>query len=55
MKILAIDPGYERIGIAVLEKILNSSDVEKLIYSDCFKTSASIVFAEQLCLILSFQ
>ena len=51
MKILAVDPGYERIGIAVLEKILNSSDVEKLIYSNCFKTSASIVFAERLYLI----
>lgn len=35
MKILAIDPGYERLGIAVLEK-QNGKDT--LIYSECFQT-----------------
>ncbi|MDD5318955.1 MAG: crossover junction endodeoxyribonuclease RuvC [Candidatus Pacebacteria bacterium] len=50
MKILAIDPGYERLGIAILEK--NKSDKkEKLLYSDCFKTSAKIPFCERLVLI----
>lgn len=47
MKILGIDPGYERLGIAVLEK--NKGDKkEKVIYSDCFKTSAKIPFVERL-------
>lgn len=36
MRILAIDPGYEKIGIAVLEK---DSGKEILIFSECFKTS----------------
>lgn len=38
MKILAIDPGYERLGIAVLEKGVKENPV--LIFSECFKTSA---------------
>lgn len=37
MKIIAIDPGYERVGIAVLEKV---SGKETLLFSECFKTSA---------------
>lgn len=50
MRILGIDPGYERLGIAVLEK--NKGDKkEKVIYSDCFKTSAKIPFAERLLLL----
>lgn len=34
MIILSIDPGYERIGIAVVEK----TSQETLLYSDCFQT-----------------
>jgi crossover junction endodeoxyribonuclease RuvC len=49
MKILGIDPGYERIGIAVVEK--NKGEKENLIYSECFKTSAKIPFTERLKLI----
>ncbi len=49
MKILAIDPGYERLGIAVLE--CSNGQKEQLLYSNCFKTSASIQFNERLCLI----
>lgn len=37
MKILSIDPGFERIGIAVIEKTFEKKD--SLIYSNCFKTS----------------
>lgn len=37
MKVLGIDPGYERLGIAVVEK--ESGQKEKLLYSACFKTS----------------
>ena len=38
MIILGIDPGYERLGIAVIEK--KTQEKEKLVYSECFKTSA---------------
>ena len=37
MKVLAIDPGYERLGIAVLEK--GTAGKEILLFSDCFRTS----------------
>jgi crossover junction endodeoxyribonuclease RuvC len=46
MKILSIDPGFERIGIAVIERITKQKDV--LEYSACFKTSAKIPFHERL-------
>lgn len=46
MRILAIDPGYERVGIAVLEK--NPREKETLIYSDCYKTSAKIPFYNRI-------
>jgi len=46
MRILAIDPGFERVGIAVLEKTLLKKDI--LVYSNCFKTTASIPFPERL-------
>ena len=49
MKILAIDPGYERLGIAVLEKIPRGKEI--LLYSECFKTSAKIPHHERLTLI----
>jgi crossover junction endodeoxyribonuclease RuvC len=49
MKILAIDPGYERLGIAVLEKIPKGKEI--LLYSECFKTSAKIPHHERLTLI----
>ena len=48
MRILGIDPGYERLGIALIE---GSRGKEKLIYSECFKTSATLSFAERLLLI----
>jgi crossover junction endodeoxyribonuclease RuvC len=46
MKILAIDPGFERIGIAILKNEPKEKDV--LVYSTCFKTSAKIPFNERL-------
>lgn len=50
MRILGIDPGYERLGIAILEK--NKGDQkEKVIFSECFKTSAKLEFSERLNLI----
>ena len=37
MKILGIDPGYDRLGIAVIDK--PSKGKETVLYSDCFTTS----------------
>ena len=45
MIILGIDPGYERLGIAVLEK---QAGKERVLYSECFKTSATLPFQERL-------
>lgn len=50
MRILGIDPGFERLGIAILEKDKNNNK-EKVIFSECFKTSAKLEFAERLVLI----
>ena len=45
MKVLAFDPGYERLGVAVLEKIKGK---ERLIHSDCIRTSPKLSFPERL-------
>lgn len=44
--ILSIDPGYERIGIAILTK--NERGVISILHSECFKTSASEKFVDRL-------
>ncbi len=49
MRILGIDPGYERLGIAVLEK--NKPSKEVVLYSECFKTSPTLPFHERLVLV----
>ena len=38
MKILGIDPGYDRLGIAIIEKPAKGREI--LLYSNCFQTSA---------------
>jgi crossover junction endodeoxyribonuclease RuvC len=48
MKVIAIDPGYERMGVAIIEK---NASKEELVFSECFKTSAKIVHGERLKLI----
>lgn len=45
MKILAIDPGFERLGIAVVEK---ANPKELLLASDCLRTSAKDSFPKRL-------
>jgi crossover junction endodeoxyribonuclease RuvC len=45
MRILGIDPGFERLGIAILEKTGNK---EQLLFSECFKTSSKLGFSERL-------
>ena len=47
MRILGVDPGYERLGIAVLERG-KKGEKEKVIFSECFKTSAKLDFPERL-------
>jgi crossover junction endodeoxyribonuclease RuvC len=48
MKIIAIDPGYERVGIAILEK---ETRKENLLFSECFKTSTTEKHEDRLRLI----
>jgi len=50
MIILGIDPGFERLGVAVLEKNKNEKK-EKVLFSTCFHTSAKLEFSERLLLI----
>jgi len=60
MKIISIDPGYERLGIAVIEKqplkassgrMTREKNKEILLFSECFKTSAKLPHHERLTLI----
>jgi len=44
MKVLGVDPGYERMGIAVLEKKIS----ETLLYSDCVRTKMEVDFSLRL-------
>jgi len=48
MRVLAFDPGYERLGVAVLER---EGGKEKLLHSDCVRTNAKDTFAERLCVL----
>ncbi len=49
MKVISIDPGYERVGVAIIEK--NNGEKEKLVYSDCFKTSSKLPITERFLLV----
>jgi len=51
MRIMAIDPGYERLGVAVLEKLPRQK--ETLLYSSCVQTSKTLPHAERLLKIAS--
>lgn len=46
MKIIGIDPGYERCGVAIIEKIPGSK--ETIVFSDCLRTSAKLSMPERL-------
>ncbi len=43
-RILGIDPGYERLGIAIIER----TTTETLLYSECFKTATTHDFVIRL-------
>lgn len=49
MRLIALDPGYERLGLAVIEK--NPREKEILLYSDCFKTNKTLPHNERLGLV----
>ena len=55
MKVLAIDPGYGRCGVAVVEKnpstMLGASGRERLVYSACIETPAQMDFPERLAIV----
>lgn len=46
MRIISIDPGYERLGLAILEK--NSGSKEVHLFSTCIKTSSKLPHGERL-------
>lgn len=48
MKIIGIDPGIERVGIAIIER---THGKENYIFSECFKTSSKLSHVERLNLI----
>ncbi len=45
MKVLAIDPGYDRIGVAV---VAHSTEGEVLLHSECLLTEKQQVFTDRL-------
>ncbi len=45
MKVISVDPGYDRIGVAVLE---HTNSGEHLIYSTCIKTNKSDALPDRL-------
>lgn len=47
MRTIAIDPGYDRCGIAVLER-LPSDRRERVLYSECVQTSPKLTQGERL-------
>lgn len=49
--ICGIDPGIERVGIAIITKNLNTTPKENLIFSECFKTSKDLLIEERLSII----
>jgi crossover junction endodeoxyribonuclease RuvC len=46
MKIIAIDPGYERLGVAIIEKVAGQKEV--LLFSDCLQTDKKFDHSERL-------
>lgn len=46
MKIISIDPGYDRVGVAILEKPTSGKEV--VVYSTCITTDRKSVFYDRL-------
>ncbi|MBP6924291.1 MAG: crossover junction endodeoxyribonuclease RuvC [Candidatus Pacebacteria bacterium] len=45
MRVIAIDPGYDRLGVAVME---NTSEAEVLLYSTCIESARSDTLPDRL-------
>jgi crossover junction endodeoxyribonuclease RuvC len=45
MRVIAIDPGYDRLGVAVME---NTGGVETLVYSACIESSRADTLSDRL-------
>lgn len=45
MKVLALDPGYDRLGVAILEK---EGNAQTLLYSSCIETDRSLSLPDRL-------
>lgn len=50
MRVIAIDPGYGRCGVAIVEK---KDGKEHWIYSDCIETSSKTAFPDRLAHVVS--
>lgn len=48
IRVLAFDPGYERLGVAVVEKNSPPRSGDTLLHSECIRTSATLSFPERL-------
>jgi crossover junction endodeoxyribonuclease RuvC len=48
MRVIGVDPGYDKFGVAVLEKRGGS---DELIFSDCLRSSAKLPLSERIFLI----
>ena len=50
MRVLAFDPGFERLGVAVVEKVsgVGAGPREKLLYSACVRTDPKLSFEKRL-------
>lgn len=49
MRVLGVDPGYERLGVAIVEK--DSTGKESVIFSDCIRTDKKLSHPERLAII----
>ena len=49
--VISVDPGYDRLGIAVLEKKVGQK--EKLLFSDCIETSPKDEFINRLVIVIN--
>lgn len=49
LRVLGIDPGYERLGVAIVEK--NAAGKEVVIFSDCIRTDKKFSHPERLAII----
>ena len=50
MKILGIDPGYERLGVAIIEKVAHppAGGKESVVFSNCIRTSSKLNMQDRL-------